>query len=234
MPGDRSGAFDSARSFQLVILKQDLSDLGVGYDYDKLFPRWCDGRSKQTLFTIGVGDIETYAWETQGIVLRSEATARLTEALRGEHEPKESVREFIKMKESLGWGSALEHGLYTKGFVALLDGEPLYGGIFLDPTSQLPIDFPVIRASRTADGRAVLHVLPIHFVFLAYDPIAQIKMSLDVAVAPEIAADWRQFPEELKNSFTPQLTCERAGAFRTIIRNGSIRTIMNATGKLKL
>jgi len=233
MPEDRSGAPDSAHSFQLVILKQGLDDLGVGYDYDKLFPRWRDGRSKQTLFTIGVGDIETYSWGTQGIVLTSDATARLTEALGGEGDRKESVGELNKMKESLGWGNALEHALYTKGFVTLLDGEPLYGGIFLDPLSQRPVDFPVIRVSRTADGRAVFHAMPIHFVFLTYDPITQIEASLDVAVTPEAAADWSQFPEEHKKSITRNVTSETAMAFRKLLRNGSIRSIMDATGKLR-
>ena len=58
-----------------------------------------------------------------------------------------------------------------KGFSVLVDGRPTYGGVVLEPMSQLAIRFPVLRFD-TRNGKTVLSLMPVHWpLFFTSDPV---------------------------------------------------------------
>src|SRR5262249_13753446 len=65
----------STDRFQLAILRSAWGELKLGYDYSGAFPALRAARATDTLFTVGVDQIETYDWNAQAITLTPEATA---------------------------------------------------------------------------------------------------------------------------------------------------------------
>jgi hypothetical protein len=66
-----------------------------------------------------------------------------------------------------------EEALGLRGFVVVLDGRPVYGGIFMQPFSAMGISFPVIYP-RSADGRLTFSLRPAHEVsgdHASYEPL---------------------------------------------------------------
>jgi hypothetical protein len=220
--------------FQLVILRSDLSDLklGFGFTYENAFPKLKAAGSASALFVVGTDQIETYRWATQSITLTDEGTRGLLAALEPPEQLKESVRGSNSLRARLGWGDRLDHGLYTKGFLVALGGEALYGGIFLDATSQRPIQFPVIRAFLNPAGRARFNLLPVHVPFFRQDPVTCAD-NQDEGVAREMKGDWQQFPTGAKALVAGWGTTDTAKTLRELIRSRSVQVIMERAGKIR-
>lgn len=218
--------------FQLLILKQDLDDLKLGNQSDGAFPKLQAAQNAARLFVIGLPEIDSYDWTKQSITLTESATVALLQALPSNQSLKEPIRKLKNLKEHLGWKKPIESELYIKAFVVTANSEFIYGGIFLDPTSQRLINYPVIRA-KLVDNKAVLNILPVHMPFFASDPGDQEVTILGKEIAPEAAKDWSHFPKEMKSAFKAFGDTANAKELRHIIRNPQIREIVLQAGKLK-
>jgi hypothetical protein len=226
------GPYPMTDRFQLAILRGDFGDLGLGYTYEGAFPKLEAGGTANALFVVGTNQIEAYHWSAQSITLTPEGTRDLLAALEPPEQLKESVRALNGMRAKLGWGDRLDHALYTKGFLVMLDGNALYGGIFLDATSQMAIRYPVIRASLAPDGKAQFNLMPVHIAFYTKDPLVCADEG-DLAVAREMINDWRQFPDVLKTRIAGAATSDLATTLRALLRSHAVRVVMEGAGKLQ-
>jgi hypothetical protein len=219
--------------FQLVILRHGYGELHLGYMYAEALARLQAALPTDALVSLGTDDVESYRWGKQSITLTPEGTERLFRALEGLAGPEGDAGALKEMKEALGWGDRLEHELHGKGFLVLLDGKPLYGGIVLDAVSQMAINYPVIRASLTKGGKARFNVLPIHVPFFTHDPAALEGGERDEAVTREAAGDWAQFPEAVKANLAGWAGSETAVGLRKLIRSDSVRDLLARSGKIR-
>ncbi len=223
----------TADTFQFVILRRGYGELHLGYEYAEALARLQAALPTDALVSLGTDDVESYRWGKQSITITPEGTERLFQSLEGLQGPEGPVKALKEMKEALGWGDRLEHELHGKGFLVLLDGKPLYGGIFLDAVSQMAIDYPVIRASLTNDGKARFNVLPVHVPFFTLDPVALENEERDSAVTREAAGDWAQFPEATKANLAGWGDSDTANELRKVIRSDSVRDLMAKRGKIR-
>ncbi len=228
LPSSTHAQADTMPPFQLIILNEDWHDLQLRYEYNTAYPNLNAADKSNPLFTIGLAEIESYDWTWQAITLTPDATTRLIDVL--PISDKDGVRSLIALKESLGWGNPLENALYIHPFVVMVNDEMLYGGIFLDPMSQMAIDFPVIRIS-VVNGQAVLYLLPVHIPFVNYDPFAGAS-SVDNAINEVMEGDWSQFSDEFKSAAMSSGKTPTAILFRGLIRNTQIKDLMITADKL--
>ncbi len=229
-PSKTHAQADTMPQFQLIILNEDWHDLQLRYEYNTAYPNLTAADKSNPLFTIGLAEIESYDWTWQAITLTPDATTRLIDAL--PLSDKDGVRSLIALKESLGWGNPLENALYIHPFVVMVNDEMLYGGIFLDPMSQMAIDFPVIRISLV-NGQAVLYLLPVHIPFVNYDPFAFAgTTNVDSAINEVVEGDWSQFSDEFKSAAMSSGKTPTAVLFRGLIRNTQIKDLMITADKL--
>ncbi|MBI5929694.1 MAG: hypothetical protein HY862_10320 [Chloroflexi bacterium] len=230
LPSKTQAQADKPPQFQIIILNQDWNDLQLGYRFITAQPNLNAADKSNPLFTIGLEEIESYDWTWQAITLTPDATTRLIDVL--PISDKEGVRSLIDLKESLGWGNPLENALYIHSFVVMVNGEMLYGGIFLDPMSQMAIDFPVIRISLV-NGQAVLYLLPVHIPFVNYDPFAFAGTAdVDSAINEVVEGDWSQFSDEFKSGIMSFGNTFTAVLFRGLIRDAQIKDALLASSKL--
>jgi hypothetical protein len=160
-----------------------------------------------------------------------EATARLIRALPREQDLKKHIQYMANVKRKFGWGNPIEPALHLKGFLVKVDDEIVYGGIFLEPMSELAAGYPVIRPGMI-HVKAIFHLLPIQIPFIAYDPVSNDAAAWDAAITPEGAKDWAQFPGHIKSHFMSIGARQEAIEFRAIIRNSRVREVMEQAGKL--
>lgn len=219
------------KGFQLLILKQDWSDLKLRYSFDEALPLLKAARNAGALMEIGLEDIESYHWPRQSITLTTQATTRLMAALPPESELKPNIRGMAQFKKERGWGNPIEWALHQKGFLTLISEEVLYGGVFLEPMSQMAILYPVIRPGL-AENRAVFNLLPVQIPFVVYDPASSQIAAWNAAIAPEGARDWNQFPVPMKAHFINMGNRPEALSFRKLIRDSKMKEIMEKAGKL--
>lgn len=217
--------------FQLVILKQDWSDLKLRYSSDEALPLLKAARAAGTLTIIGLEDIESYHWPRQSITLTTQATTRLMADLPPEGEWKSNLRAMAKIKRNYGWGNPIEWSLHQKGFLVTVNDEALYGGVFLEPMSQMAILYPVIRPGLR-ENKAIFNLLPVQIPFVVYDPASSQIAAWNAAIAPEGAKDWNQFPVPMKSHFINMGNRPEALAFRKLIRDTKMKEIMEKAGKL--
>ena len=118
---------DAPDSFKLVVLNDTYESLEL---YRPTVDSWgilsrvsLDG----SVFTITAADITNYDWTQQSMALSEAATQRLLAAF---HEP------------------SLPLAPSHQAFVVTLDGERLYGGVFLLPASAIATKFPVIYVDQ--------------------------------------------------------------------------------------
>jgi predicted amidohydrolase YtcJ len=211
-----------ASRLELVVLKGRLLSPSVNWHYTDP-PR--PDLERERLFAAGLADLDSYDWPAQGFTLTADATQRLLEALGQEPGPGTSIEKLNALKARLGHGNDFERVLYLWRFCIALDGEPMYWGIFLDPPSQMAIQFPVLR-SRLEDGKAVFHVLPIHLPFYNADPVQ--------ADAGDAAArEYRDVPKGMMETFRELADSPTAAEFRRRIRDERIRQALERAGKLR-
>ena len=218
--------------FQLIILKQTTFDLGLGYEAGNAFSILLSEKHVDNLFIVGLNEIESYDWQYQSITLTRQATKDLSQALSLNPELDKGIADLNAMKQTLVWGSELEHQLYARAFVGIIDSRPTYGGIFLDAMSQMAIRFPVIRVGFE-DGKAIFNILPVHIPFLTYDVFLPGDSSCDRAIVPEGRHDWKSLPEEIKENMIKSYALPQIQKMRQCIQNPAIWDIMEKAGKLK-
>ncbi len=222
-------------TFQLIILKQRWSDLKLGYrapDALRVLAAIGDGDG---LYVAAAQDLDVYDWDRQTLTLTSDATAALMRALADQGSPPDGVKAIVEMRSRLGWGNRLESALYTRCFVVNVDGALIYGGIFLDATSQMGIDYPVARVT-VVDDRAVTALLPVHIPFVVTDPVTESGAWRDASIATEAQADVRQLDahgDRFANWIRGVSTTGNASEFRALIRDPRIKGLLETAGKLK-
>jgi hypothetical protein len=221
----------AADTFELIIFEQNWGGLSLGYDYEQAWPKLVALNRDDALFTVGVAEIDVYDWSHQSITLTAEASAGLADALGRADVLNEGATALKELEASLGWGNPIEQALYTRGFVVTLNDEPVYGGIFLNAISQMGIDYPVIRV-EVAQGKAILHLLPVHLPFMTTDPVAAGNEPEGPVIAPEAQADWNQFPQEFTSAFLDMANSDQAAAFRVLMQDARIRAVMGQAGKV--
>jgi len=145
--------------FQLAILPQSWYELGMHYDWEGVWPL-LQAAAAKPLLVIDERDVEAYDWAAQRIVLRSAATPRFLPILQT-LAPESERRGLLK---ALWDGDNLVF-LEDQGFLVSLDGQPLYGGLFLDKASQMSISYPVLYVAMDEERRIVLRFSPLHYPF---------------------------------------------------------------------
>jgi hypothetical protein len=117
-----------------------------------------------TALVITENDIESYNTRSQSLLLTPEASSR-----------------FISNYGDRYLAININH----HAFVVILNGERLYGGLMLDPNSQMGISYPVIYPKMDLDKRVHLEIRPNNFGY-------QNPASLDGIVSPKIYKAFRQ------------------------------------------
>ena len=209
----------SAPPFELVVLEGRWD--GVEWRYEE--PARPDPKAPR-IFTATLDDVDSYRWSSQALTLTSAATERLIDALGRHPRPGASIEKLNALKERLGHGNAFERQLYLYRFVVIVEGEPLYWGIFLDPPSQMAIDYPVMR-SALVDGQAVFHVLPVHLPFFAVDPGAPSEQ-------PKTAREAGDVPSGMIEHFRSAAGSPMVVAFRDRLRAERLERVLAAAKRL--
>jgi hypothetical protein len=142
-------SFRTAESFAIHILDEDWESLGLGYTSEKSWPILQSRYKHATLVTVTSLDIGEYHWVKQRIILTAEATESLNERFK------------IGGDNSLSANLGIPH----RAFVVTVDGQPVYGGIFLDRGSQMAVRYPVIYAGEDKNGLITMDLRPAHSTF---------------------------------------------------------------------
>ncbi|MFZ5859073.1 MAG: hypothetical protein ACOYZ6_19770 [Chloroflexota bacterium] len=226
-----SNAKPATDSFQLFILKEGWWDLQLGYKPETAQLILKEADTSDSLFVIGIDEIEKYDWDLQTITLTEDATIKLIEAVMAQGETSdENLKKFKEMMANAGFGNQLELALYNLAFVVKVNNETRYGGIFLNAISQMGIDYPVIRVT-IEDEKAVLAILPIHVPFTMNDPVDGNENLRKPAVAEEAQQDVQQL-DFFSGWINEMAMSESANKYRALIRDDQIMNIFKHAGKL--
>lgn len=220
--------------WQLIIFRQGWNELQLGYAAAPAQTTLFALDTQAALFVVSLSEIAAYDWERQTLVLTSTASTALAQTLADDGGARADVEVLTDFYESLGWGSAVSRSLYTRAFIVMVEGEPVYGGIFLDAVSQMAINYPVARVSNEGD-QLVLALLPIHIPFAETDPVGS-SGELGMVDVPEVAAADIARLEQNDNFFSTWMQevalSENAVQFRQMIRTETIRASLDESGKL--
>lgn len=221
-------------AWQLIIFREGWNELQLRYAAAPAQTILFALDTQDPLFVISLAEISAYDWERQTITLTNTASTALAQALADDGGARSDVTALTDFYASLGWGSAVSRALYTRAFVVQVNGEPVYGGIFLDAISQMAINYPVARVSNEGE-QLVLALLPIHIPFAEIDPVGSSGILGTVEVPTVAAADMAQL-EQNDHFFTQWIEAvalnDDATYFRPLIRSETIRTVMDEAGKL--
>ena len=224
----------SIAPFELIILKTHWSHQDMGNHAPKAFDALSAMDAGESVFTVTTDEIEAYDWDRQLITLTPGATDALLGNAEAQRAPEE-VSALIDLKRRAGWGNRVESSVANRCFVVRTRGEFVYGGIFLEPLSQMGIAFPVARAA-SANGRARIALLPVHIPFMENDPFDESGASRELPIGPEAKTDIQaldrhdQFFTKWAHGITASDT---ATQFRRLIRDPRIWSAIAAAGKLK-
>lgn len=156
-----SGSQKAGSCFQLYILGSDLDELELGNDPDQAWGVLAQVDLGASTWVIDQDDIETYNWSEQSITLTQNASSRLV--------------------QHLSEWSYLPIALSHRGFVATIDGDKLYGGVFLEAGSPMAIPWPVIYPDVSGET-VVLRLRPAHPLSARYqdlDPSARSVIEIE-------------------------------------------------------
>jgi hypothetical protein len=221
-------------SFRLIILNDDWMSENLGYEADHALSTIKALDISNTLFTISLKEIKHYDWDRQQITLTEDASLSLAQSLEKAGRLTDGAEKLKSLKNSMGWGNPLQSALYTRIFLILLNQEIIYGGIFLDATSQMAINYPVARVLLD-DGKAVISLLPIHIPFVNEDPVDAEGNMRRLAVTDEAKADIEALNSN--DSFIDKwigglATNPVAQEHRKLLNNAKIKEVLKASGKL--
>jgi hypothetical protein len=142
---NRSGEPDA---FALHVLNDDFQTLGLGYTLDKAWPILKQAYTSSTRAKLVLGDVETFDWGSQTMTLTLSASNALKAAF--------NIHNRVELSNAFG----RPH----RAFVVVVKRVPRYGGIFLEPGSQMALRYPVIYVDEDDDGKVLLTIRPIHTV----------------------------------------------------------------------
>ncbi len=137
--------------FELHILEGDWLSLKLGHELQQAWATLQQTYASATAFTLTEDDIEHYNWSEQVITLTPASSTAL-------------VSKFAETEEELQYPEAT---LDQRAFVVVVNGNPVYGGVFLHPMSSMAIKYPVIYVT-TGEGKIVFKLRPIHSVLGKY------------------------------------------------------------------
>lgn len=221
--------------FEIAILQQYWPDSVPGHRDELALPFLEGLDTRNRVHTLGSDAIEIYAWESQTAVLTRSATSELASVLEAQVRAPEEVAVLARMRQALGWGSVIQHGLSMRCFAAGVGGVAGYRGLFLDATSQRPFSVPVARVAMRDDA-AHISFLPVHIPFADRDPVDAAGNWRDPTPPPEAAGDVAQL-RAASGVFEAMLRgIARAAAaveFRRQINDPAIRAALAAAGKLR-
>lgn len=222
-------------NFRIIIFNDDWQSLGLGYESGHALSTIKALDTAKALFTLNLDGIESYDWDKQKITLTEDATNAFAQSLERAGRLTEGAEKLISLKKSMGWGNPLQSALYTRVFLVELNGEVVYGGIFLDATSQMPINYPVARVMLD-DGKAVIALLPIHIPFVNEDPVDDKGAIRSLEVTDEAKGDIEALNK--KDSFATNwirgvATSPSAVENRKMQRDTSIKKVLEASGKIE-
>jgi hypothetical protein len=125
------------QTFKLVIMQG-----GESCDYKKMvldsnsyWPALIESYPDFVVHTITQEGIKSYNWGTQNITLTEQESEIFTE-----------VTKDWEFKVFSPEGGSTEFCHFT--FLVFINDEPIYGGLILNPYSQMPINYPVIYTSQ--------------------------------------------------------------------------------------
>ncbi len=224
----------TSSDFRIIILDGDWQSLNLGYESGNAVSTLKTLDTSKALFTLNLDAIESYDWDKQKITLTQDATNALAQSLEKAGRLTDGVEKLKSLKNSMGWGNPLQSALYTRVFLIELNEDILYCGIFLDATSQMPINYPVARVMLDG-GKAVIALLPIHIPFVNEDPVDGSGNIRGLVVTDEARADIADLNR--KDSFADKWICNLAtspGAVehRKLQRDPRIKRILEASGKI--
>jgi hypothetical protein len=152
------------------ILKNKWSELQLGYEYDQAWPIMRD-RWRDSALTLKIADMEQFNWADQTLTLTPAASVQL-------------------LKPEFGYrDNFVDNLLYQRVFVATLNGQPLYGGVFVPSISAMGLQMPVIY-SESFGNRVHWRINPTHPGFKTrlsdYEP--QLRQRLDHQALKEYLA----------------------------------------------
>jgi len=200
----------------------------------------------KALFVVDCSDIVKYVWRDKSIVLTEPATKGLDQArhnlIKSRLEycqrmraPQESIAhaKHDLARTRYDWP---QFALEKYRFVVTVGNRIVYGGLFIETTSQLVAPFPVMRVA--IDKRcARLNVLPMHLPFMAKDPIdgdnktavaKQTKSESQMWVTPLDSGP----PPEMLEMFRQQASSAEARKMRTLITDPQIRASLEKANRL--
>ena len=128
-------------SFQIHFGKIDFD---LGHTYESSWPLLKDWYATESTLTIGISDIDKYYWDSHVLLLTQKASQKFESAFGGYPGP-------------------------NTAFVTTVNGEPLYGGVFMVQFSAMGKWFPVIYIG-TSDDRVAFIIRPTHDATNSYKP----------------------------------------------------------------
>jgi len=141
-------------SFHLYIMDKDWEYLKNKYEYNEVWPVIKEMNSKNNLVEISEQDIKEYNWSTQEITLTSSASERLNSKI--------SKEKWFNIR------------VLKTIFIVAVDGQPMYGGVFIEKESQAGIDFPVIYPD-TENDQIIFQIRPLNSCCTAYQDLENTK-----------------------------------------------------------
>ena len=143
--------------FALHILDESWDSLRLGYDLEPVWTLLKRAYPSRIAFTVTESEVEIYEWSRQVMTLLPGSSEELVAKLARTDERRRHPVELLG----------------RRGFVVVLDGHPVYGGIFMHPVAAMGIDFPVIYPDM-ANARLTFSLRPIHEVtgdYASYEPL---------------------------------------------------------------
>ncbi len=144
-------------SFHVYIMHAAWEDLKNKYEYAEVWAIIKELDLKDNLADISEKDIKEYNWSTQEITLTTSASKRLNATI------SEADWFQIRVLKSI--------------FIVTVDGQPLYGGVFIEKASQAGIDFPVIYP-ETEQAQIVFQIRPLNNCCIPYQDFENSKKKL--------------------------------------------------------
>ena len=213
---------EASPHFRLDILMADWQDLDQAQDWESAWPR-LKNAAGNVFFSIGERDVAAYDWQAQRIVLEPEASLRLLAAA----QKLPDMPERLYKLRALWSTDDLWHIVHHRGFLVSLDGRPLYGGIFLDKSSNLSMDYPVIHSAMDGSRRIVLRFSPIQFSFGSLWDNGT-GDALESATHPAVRELRAVFPDALER-MSPEGR-EEIEAFKRLILDSKVKALFADLG----
>lgn len=138
----------AAKSFTLHILNEDWNSLDLRYSLETAWPILKNVYRHNTVAEVTDRDITKYDWVRQQVTLTTDASQALK----------------TKFKIGVNNTLSLNFGTPHRAFVAVVNGKPQYGGVFLELGSAMGVRYPVIYINEDKNGLITMDIRPVHSI----------------------------------------------------------------------